>query len=242
MADYPPPSPHDPLREVFPDVFLVRGSYVAGRWMRFNRNMTVVRQGTELTVINSVRLDAAAERQLEALGNVRHVVRLAYWHGRDDRYYVDRYGAEFWAPRGSRSEPGPAPTRLLETGGALPFGPADAYVLQATRYPEAVILLRREGGILLTCDALQFYTDYRYASPLARILLPLLGFRKAMLIGPRWLKVMTPQGGSLLPDFEYIQQLEFAHLIPGHGSVCHHVAHQQVAQAMARAFPAGASP
>ncbi len=236
MADYPPPTPHDPVLEVFPDVYLVRGSYAANAWMRFNRNMTVIRQGDELTLVNSVRLTPQGERELDALGRVRHVIRLAYWHGRDDRYYVDRYGAEFWAAPGSRTTPGPVATRELTTGGPLPFAPAQVYVLAATRNPEAVILLEREGGILLTCDALQFYTDYRYASPLARILMPLLGFPKKMIIGPRWLKAMTPPGVSVLPDFERIKKLRFAHLIPGHGSVCRDNAHAQVEDAITRSF------
>ena len=47
-ADYPPPTPHDPLTEVFPDVFLVRDSYRSNAFLRFNRNMTVVRQGGSL--------------------------------------------------------------------------------------------------------------------------------------------------------------------------------------------------
>ncbi|NND54825.1 MAG: hypothetical protein HKN56_07630 [Gammaproteobacteria bacterium] len=237
-ADYPPPTAHDPLIEVFPDVFLVRGSYRASAWFRFNRNMVVVRDGDELTVINSVRLQPQFEPELDRLGTVRHVVRLAYFHGQDDRYYVDRYGAELWAAAGSRREPGPAATRVLTTGGPLPFSAADVYVTAHSKHPEAVIRLQREGGILLTCDSLQYYTDRRFGSLAARIMMPFMGFPLRMLIGPLWLKAMTPEGGSLLPDFEYIAGLPFRHLIPGHGSVCRDDAHRKVQDAVAAVWPA----
>jgi len=38
--------------------------------------LTVVRQGTELTVINSVRPTEAGEKQLDASGKVTHLVRI----------------------------------------------------------------------------------------------------------------------------------------------------------------------
>ena len=236
-VEYPPPTPHDPLTEVFPDVFLVRGSYRSSFWMRFNRNMVVLRHGDDLTVINSVRLQPEHEAELDALGTVRHVVRLGYFHGMDDRYYVDRYGAEFWAAARSRREPGPAATRELVTGGELPFAGAQAYVIAHARHPEPVILLEREGGILLTCDCLQYYTDRRFGSLAARIMMPLMGFPLRMLIGPLWLKAMTPEGGSLLPDFEHIAGLSFRHLIPGHGSLCRHDAREKVQAAVTAVWP-----
>ena len=237
-ADYPPPTPHDPPEEVFPGIFLVRGSYAATSWMRFNRNMTVVKHGDELTLINSVRLMPEAERQLEALGEIRHVMRLAYYHGMDDRYYCDRYAAEFWGPPGSRTRPGPAVTRQIVTGGELPFPDANPYVLAASRHPEVVILLEREGGILLTCDSLQYYTDYRFGSLVARIIMPLMGFPKGrIIVGPRWLKAMTPEGGNVLTDFEHIGALRFRHLIPGHGSVCRDDAQVQVQRAISHVWP-----
>lgn len=55
-----------------------------------NRNMVIVKSGDELALINPVRLSDAALSQLDALGNVRHVLRLGDFHGLDDRFYVDR--------------------------------------------------------------------------------------------------------------------------------------------------------
>jgi hypothetical protein len=238
-SDYPAPGPHDPLVEIFPDLFLLRGSFQPRPLVRFNRNMVIVREGDNLAVVNSVRLTEAGERELEALGNVRHVLRLPHFHGRDDRYYVDRYGAEFWAPRGARTEPGPAPDRYLEADGALPFAGGHVFLFRNTRHPEAAVLLKRDGGILLTGDSLQYYADYRFASPLMRVLMPLMGFPRRMIIGPLWLRAMTPRDGSLRADFEQLLALEFRHLVAAHGSLCRDDAHRRVSEAVRTAFGDG---
>jgi hypothetical protein len=82
--------PHGPIEEVFPDVFLVRGSFAPSRGIRFDRNMTIVRKGGELVVLNSVRLSDDGEAQLAKLGKLKHVVRLGAFHGADDGYFVER--------------------------------------------------------------------------------------------------------------------------------------------------------
>lgn len=69
--------------------------------MRLNRTMVVVRNERELSSINPVRLSAPAEAPLGKLGQVRYVIRIGYYHGLDDRYYVDPYGTEFWCQPGS---------------------------------------------------------------------------------------------------------------------------------------------
>ena len=100
MTEYSPVWPHGPLQAAFPDVFFVVGTnktHHAGVDLQTSRTMVVVRTGEALTLINTVRLDDAGLRELDALGEVRHVVRLGAFHGRDDPFYCDRYGAELWA-------------------------------------------------------------------------------------------------------------------------------------------------
>jgi len=94
-SKFPPAQPHGALREVFPDVFFVTGTAgLPGPLpVRFSRNMTVVRAGERLTLINSVRLSEEGLRALDALGKVTDVLRLAGFHGMDDPFYKDRYGA-----------------------------------------------------------------------------------------------------------------------------------------------------
>ena len=238
QGGYPPPSPHDPIEEIFPDVFMVRGSLQMTRLMRINRNMVVVRNGDELTVINSIRLTEQGEQALDALGQVRHVLRLGYYHGRDDSYYKDKYGAEFWAPEGARTEPGPPADRIICEDQPLPFANARALLFKQSRFPEAVLMLEQHGGVLLTCDCLQYYTDRRFNSLITKIMMPMMGFPLRMLVGPMWLKAMTPKGGSLHPDFERIMNFEFEHFVSAHGSLCRGGARDKVRVAIAKAFSA----
>ncbi len=235
-AEYPGATPHDPPREIFPRVFLIRGSLQLNPFMRFNRNMVVIKRGDELSVLNSLRLTPTGEAALAALGEVRHVVRLGYFHGRDDRYYVDRFGALFWAPRGSRRVPGPAPDRYIDEDAPLPFDGADVFLFKQSRHPEAMVLLHQDDGVLLTCDALQNYADRRFCSLFARIAMPLMGFPLKMLVGPLWLKAQTPRGGSIRADFDRVLELDFRHLVPGHGSVRYADAKDAAAEAVAAAF------
>ena len=103
MTEHPPVLPHGKIEEVFPDVFFVTGAMktvlMGGHW-HFSRNMTIVREGGELTLINTVRLDDAGLGELEKLGKVANVVKIGSLHGRDDAFYVARYGAKFWAGAG----------------------------------------------------------------------------------------------------------------------------------------------
>ena len=77
MANFAPALPHGDIQEVFPDVFFVTGTMqtvLMGAHWHFSRNMTIVRDGTELTLINTVRLDDAGLAQLDALGTVKNVL------------------------------------------------------------------------------------------------------------------------------------------------------------------------
>ena len=76
---HPPAEPHGEIREVLPNVFFVTGTISMSRPMRmsFSRNMTIVREGERLMLINSVRLDEAGLAELDKLGKVTDVIRLA---------------------------------------------------------------------------------------------------------------------------------------------------------------------
>ncbi len=70
--------------------------------VRFSRNMTIVQEGERLVLVNSVRLNEEGLARLDALGKVSDVIRLAGFHGMDDPFYADRYGAKVWAVKGQR--------------------------------------------------------------------------------------------------------------------------------------------
>src|SRR5215470_6015678 len=152
--------PHGQIDEVFPDVFFVTGMMKAeffGAPWQFGRNMTVVCEGNELTLINAIRLDDAGLHQLEALGEVTHVVRIGSLHGRDDAFYVDRFQATYWSLPGAP----PIGVEVDEelTADALPLHHASLFRFEHTKLPEAILRLDRDGGILIACDALQNWAE-----------------------------------------------------------------------------------
>jgi len=230
-----PAYPHDDVLEIAHDVFAVRGSLSMNPLVRISRNMTVVRHAGELSLINPVRLNEAGIGALQRLGRIRRIVTLGALHGIDDAWYRDHFDVECWARPGSRKYPAPDDYRLLDEQQPLPFPDAQLFCFRGTQ-PESALLLRRGRGLLLTCDAIQHYGDYRHASPVARLLLPLLGFPQTTLIGPIWLKAVTPAGGTMRGDFERLLELEFDSLFAAHGSFLPEGAHRAVEAAVRKAF------
>ena len=117
----------------------------------------------------------------------------------------------------------------------LPFPDAELFCFNGTVQPEAALLLRRGDGLLLTCDALQHYGDYKHNNLPARLVLPWVGFPKTTLVGPIWLKIMTPAGTSLQPEFERLLSLEFDAFLSAHGSFLARGAKAAVQAAVERA-------
>ena len=66
--------------------------------------MVIIRNGNELSLINTVRLNEEGLAVLDALGTVKNVIRIGAFHGRDDGFYLERYQAKLWALKGMKSE------------------------------------------------------------------------------------------------------------------------------------------
>jgi hypothetical protein len=231
MSAFAEPLPHQPIDEIFPDVFLVRGTFRAGPGVSFSRNMIVLREGDALTVVNAVRLAPDAERQLDQLGTVRHLVRLGYYHTRDDPYYRARYSPRCWA-----SLPADAATERLANGGASPVERARVVAFESAQKGEAALLVTQPGGdLLVTCDSAQHWASTASCSLLGGLACRAMGFlRNPVTIGPIWMKEMTggrPQ--ALRPDFERLLSQDFAHLISAHGELLRDTARADLRRACA---------
>lgn len=122
MTALPPASPHGELTEVLPDVFFVTGGVRMAPLLSFSRNMVVVRQGERLVLVNSMRLHDTGLAALDELGTVTDVIRLAGFHGMDDPFYKERYGAKTWVVDGMTYHRGFDATKP----GATPYFEADA--------------------------------------------------------------------------------------------------------------------
>ena len=227
---------HDPIEEIQTDVFMVRGCIKMNPLMTISRNMAIVRHAGELTLVDPLRLSASEEKRLEALGTVKRILRLGPMHGVDDPYYADRYAAELWTPGPSEAHPEPKPALTFDAKTALPFPDAELFCFEGLKQPEAALLLRRGPGLLITCDAIQNYGDYRHNNLFARLLMPFIGFPKTTIVGPIWVKMMTPEGGNLESEFRQLLELEFDQLLSAHGSLLETGAHEACERAVDKMF------
>jgi len=236
VFEYSPVWPHGTLEAAFPDVFVVMGTNKtshAGVDFQTSRTMTVVREDGALTLLNTVRLDDEGLRALEGLGEVRHVVRLGAFHGRDDPFYCDRYGATLWALPEATHADGRATARPLVEGGPFPLADGATFVFASAGFPEAAVLLARAGGILITCDAIQNWTHVdRFFSPECGAMFAAQGLIRPANIPSTWIGACNPRAD----DFHRLLALPFRHLISAHGEPLRDEAHPRVAASVAAVF------
>ena len=228
---YPDPQPHDAPKQIGEDLFVVHGSVKLMPIMRITRNMTIVRNGTELTLIHPVRLNDEGLLQLDALGEVKHVLRIAPYHGMDDRFYVDHYKAKMWSFEGGTTYTEPTITNPLTAGGELPFPNAELFAIDHLKEPEGVILLERDTNVLLTGDAIQSYSTpphMPHTAWLTRKIMPFAGFPNKTIIGPVWVKQLATDPVALKSEFERLLTLEFDQLLSAHGTFVERGAHAEV--------------
>ena len=236
---YPAAQPHDPLKQIAEDVFVVHGSVLLNPIMRITRNMVVVRNAGELTLISAVRMDDEGLKALEALGDIKHVIRLGPLHGLDDPFYVDRYNAEFWSFDDGTTYVAPSLTQTLSDGCALPFPDAQLFGFDHMSETEGAILLNRGDGLLITVDAVQTYSTpphMPHTGWLARKLMPFAGFPDKTIIGPIWVKKMVTDEAGIAREFQRLLALPFNQLISAHGTFLASGAHEEVEQAYEAMF------
>ncbi len=236
MDQFQPALPHGAIEEVFPDVFFVSGAMetvLQGMDWKFSRNMTVVRDGEHLIVVNSVRLGEEGLAELDKLGRVTDVVRLGALHGRDDPFYVDHYGAEYWMMPGMEHETGLKATGSLASEGPLPISDASVFEFSTTQIPEGILRLDRAGGILIACDALQnWLSPDEYFSDSSRDMMKEMGFFTPANLGPVWVQAAAPSAD----DFARLKALSFKHALCGHGAPLRDTAHEDYIATFDRMF------
>jgi hypothetical protein len=238
MTTFPEALPHGSIDEVFPDVFFVTGQmrttfpeFPDVPWV-FNRNMTIVREGASLTLINSVRLDENGLAALDALGAVEHLVRIGALHDRDDAFYVDRYHPTYWATQGI--EPvGLSVDKRLVPGGDKPFNDCTIFEFTTTAKPEGILIVNRAGGIAVSCDALQNWLkpDEFFEDDTVE-LMGTLGFWQPANIGPLFAMRNEPKR----EDYLRLLDLPFHHALCGHGEPLRDSAHEDYAATVDRTF------
>jgi hypothetical protein len=221
---FPPALPHGDLIEVLPGIRFVTGTVAMPGPVpvRFSRAMTVLVEGDRLVLVNSVRLDAEGLAKLDAIGRVTDVIRLAGFHGMDDPFYRDRYGAKVWAIRGqrytagfdSKSEPYFTADAEVDAQVELPIAGARVHVF-GSRPPEGLLVLERNGGTLIAGDSLQNWAEPDpYFNLPGRLLMRMMGFIHANNVGPGWLRQAKPPAA----DLAAVLDIAFENVLPSHGT------------------------
>ncbi len=220
------------LEEIFPDVYRLLGTVRFKGGFLFPRNMIVVRQGDELTIVHGIKLaEDQQARVIDALGRVTKIVRLGAFHGMDDPYYVQRYAPRVYAPPGVKHKDPVQPHVELVPGGEVPTLGAQIFRFERSSEPEVAMLLPQHGGILLTCDSLQNWEDHGGCNKRGKLMALAMGFRGGAIVGPGWRRFCEPKDEhGFKPDFERLLELPFKHLVSAHGKPLLHVAKDRVAQ------------
>lgn len=226
---------HGHIKEIFNDVFFVSGAMEADLmdmdW-QFSRNMTIVRDGNRLILINSVRLNEQGLAELEQLGQVTDVIRLGSLHGRDDAFYVEHYDAQYWAMPGFDNETG-LKVNELSPEAKLPMSNVNLFQFNTTQIAEAIMFLQREGGIAISCDALQNYVaPDEYFSDDSTERMQQMGFFVSANVGPVWLQAAKPKA----EDFVRLKEVPFKHALCGHGEPMLNTAKEDYLATFSRLF------
>jgi len=235
---FPEATPHGPIQRVFEDVFTVTGSVMMRPGIQLSRNMTIIREGKELTLISAVRLNEKGLKELDALGEVKHVLKLGDYHlgehnGLDDAFYLDRYNARLWAMPGMTHLHHQSATDELQTDGPLPFSNASFFSYESSRLPEGLILLHKEGGVVIAADSLQNWaTTDAFFNEKGAQMMQKIGFIRPANIGPEWRRKCEPKA----EDFTKVKALAFRHLLPSHGMPLLHTAKEQISQTIAELY------
>lgn len=228
MALQTPAWPHGKINQIFEDVFFVSGTNIVvheGVELQHSRNMIIVREERKLSLINSVRLTEEGLRVLEQLGRVDKVIRIGAFHGRDDAFYVNQYQAALWALPGMQDQHGcPIDIELTEQG-PQPFTECSVLIFKTAQFPEAVLYIQRQGGILVSCDSIKNWLSAdAYFSEQTAAAYQAQGFFGRATISKVWQQAMAVNAS----DFERLKALHFRHLLSAHGEPLLDSAYQDV--------------
>jgi len=215
MTDYPKPLPHGAITEVTAGVHCVRGTFRMGPGVMVGRTMTVIDNSEGLVVFNAVRLDDASQAKLDALGEVKHLVKLSDSHGIDEPFYAARYQPTLWSLPGAKLGE-LAPDEILTGEGPVKGGVVVDYG-ETAGWRESAYWVPMGGGTLVTCDAVQNCEDTEFASFGGKLMTSVMGFKGGVVVPPMWRRFHKLSGAKLSNKLHRLTELSFEHLVTGHG-------------------------
>ncbi len=236
MTEYSPAWAHSPIKLIFPEIFFVTGTnktVYEGKELQASRNMIIVRDKGNLSLINTVRLTNDGLSQLDSLGIVKNIIRIGAFHGRDDAFYKERYQADLWALEGMSDEHNTKIDHVVKEGEDMPFPNSELIYFQTAKFPEAVIHLKEQEGVLITCDSIKNWieADEYFNADTAESFKEKGVFGRAS-INDTWLQATATKK----QDFDRILELEFRHLLSAHGTPLLNDAKSLLHETVGRAF------
>ncbi|MGE3317989.1 MAG: hypothetical protein AB7I18_01725 [Candidatus Berkiella sp.] len=237
MNTYRTVQPHGEINEVFHDLYMVTGTnhiHHDGVDIQVSRNMVIVRDDHQLTLINTVRLNEPGLQALDALGTVQNVVNIGAFHGYDDAFYLDHYHAKLWALKNKQHQNNRQADYLLNENGPMPLPDCTLFNFETTQFPECMLILKRnEGNVLITCDCIQNWeTPDTFFSEQSAKQFQEQGLIKQANIPDTWLGACQPD----VAELSKIKALSFKHLISAHGVPLKDNAYEKVCETLKNKF------
>lgn len=239
MHQHPPSLPHENIKKIFDNIYYVIGTSIThyeGHVIQHSSNMTIVCFEDDITLINTVRLDEKRLKYLDSLGRVKNIVRLGAFHGQDDAFYRDRYHARLWGLKGMKDDCGLGTYAKMDVqmipGGSTPFPNCSLFVFETSSYPEGILHIAQEGGILVVCDCVKNWlsTNRFFNEETAK------EHQEGGLIGPANIAFWCTTCGVRASDFSRLNLLPFRHILSAHGEPMLNDAHEQLALSVKKQF------
>ncbi len=210
----PEAMPHGQIKEVFKDVFFVTGEVNFFPGLPITRNMIIIRQKIELTLINFIRLSNQGMMELENLGTIKNIIRIGDLHHLDIPFYKYRYNATYWTLEHANGDGDIKPDKILYQSDDLPFDDAKLIIIKTQKCDEAAILLDHDGGILITCDCIQNHESLKNHKLFERFTIRINGTCGKAKISRLWLM----HNHAKYEDLNTILKYHFKHLLSAHGT------------------------
>jgi hypothetical protein len=233
---YSPTWSHSEIKEIFPNVFFVTGTNITHHnnvKLQHSRNMIIIRDNDSLSLINTVRLDDKGLAKLDALGEVKNIIRIGAFHGRDDAFYLDRYDATLWALKEMNHANNRETDIQLIPNGQMPIPNCSLFIFETSKYPEAILHIAQHGGILITCDSIKNWlaADEFFSDETAKLYKE-QGFFGSASISNVWKQACEVKSS----DFDRLKTLTFRHLLSAHGEPLLNNAYELVAKTIGQEY------
>ncbi len=224
MKKYHKLLPHREVLEILPSVYSVTGTMRLFGLFQYSRNMVILKEGSDLAIVNPVRVNEFELNKIRKLGNIKHIFKIGRLHSVDVPFYMDKFSPKLWVSEGDDALPEYKADYFFNEYSVLPFMKIKVIPIASSKLPETILLVLSDGGCLLSCDAFVNMTTDPMANWLTGKLSKLLP--QPTFIGPNWIKLAKP------PKKEMLQVLDhkFSHLVSAHGPPVLNDAYEQLNQ------------